>query len=264
MDKNIIKEIEVLNKQIQKELRKSQKKIDMDKVKEFQHRIIELENLKRTEPDQIQNIIETLKTKAETEKQSFDLQPVTNPKFIFKRLAVATICFLFLIFSTFSITAIAVGGFDKAWVNISAYVKELLNLPSGKYETDEITLIKGNSSKRFNSIEELLEAEHLQILYPSKLPNDIKLKKVSLISSDDKIYINFNYDPSIFSISIVPIEKMINDPSKLQTINNLECYIYQIDENYQAIFYYNDKEYTVVHADYNELIEIISNLTFSK
>jgi hypothetical protein len=144
------------------------------------------------------------------------------------------------------------------------WIKELLNLPSGKYETDEITLIKGNSSKRFNSIEELLEAEHLQILYPSKLPNDIKLKKVSLISSDDKIYINFNYDPAIFSISIVPIEKMITDPSKLQTINNLECYIYQIDENYQAIFYYNDKEYTVVHVDYNELIEIISNLTFSK
>jgi hypothetical protein len=264
MDKHTIQEIELLTKQIQKELKKPQKKIDMNKVKELQHRILELENLKPTAPEHIHNMIENLTIKAESEKQSLAAKTPIRKRSAWKKIAIPAICFVFLMFSAFSITAIAVGGFDEAWVNISAYVKELFRLPSGRYETDEIILIKGNKSKRFDSVEELLKAEDLHILYPSELPDDIQLKKVTFISSEDKIYINLNYDPSDFSILIAPIEKRINDPDHLQKINGLECYVYHMNEKYQAIFYYDNREYTVAHTNYDELVEIVSNLTLFK
>lgn len=83
-------------------------------------------------------------------------QAFSKHRKIFTRVAVTALCVVFILFSAFSVTAIAVGGFDEAWVNISEFVSELLNLSPGTYETDKITLIKGNRSQRFDSIEDLL------------------------------------------------------------------------------------------------------------
>ena len=78
-EKNAINaEIDYLTKLIQKELSKPQKKIDINKVKEYQNRIIELENLKRTDEEQLQNIISTLKTRVETKKLRCPLKRSRN------------------------------------------------------------------------------------------------------------------------------------------------------------------------------------------
>ena len=262
MKNRIIEEIEMLTKLIQKELSKPQKKIDMSKVKEYQNRIIELENLKRTDEEQLQNIISTLKTRAETEKQQMPIQVFPKHKRIFTKIAATAFCVVFILFSAFSITAIAVGGFDKAWVNISEFVSELLNLSPGTYETDEVTLIKGNSSQQFDSIETLVETENLKILYPTKLPQNVKIASLTLMSIDNDTRIYFEFSEPDLTILISPIKKMIDDPANLKIINRLNCYIYQFENNYQATFYHENKEYTIVHSDYNELIDIIENLTF--
>lgn len=263
MKNHIIEEIEMLTKLIQKELSKSQKKIDMSKVKEYQNRIIELENLKRTDKEQLQNITNTLKARLENERQQRPTQKFSRrPRKIITRVATTALCIVFILFSAFSITAIAVGGFDEAWVNITEFVSELLNLPPGTYETDEVTLIKGNSSQQFDSIEDLLQKEGLTILYPNNLPENVELEKITLIEIENDTRIYFEFNKPDLTILISPIKKMIDDPVNAKMINSLNCYIYKFEHNYQATFYYEKKEYTIVHSDYNELIDIIENLTF--
>ena len=262
-EKNAINaEIDYLTKLIQKELSKPQKKIDINKVKEYQNRIIELENLKRTDEEQLQNIISTLKTRVETEKTQMPTQAFSKHRKIFTRVAVTALCVVFILFSAFSVTAIAVGGFDEAWVNISEFVSELLNLSPGTYEVDEVTLIKGNRSQRFDSIEDLLHKEGLTILYPTNLPENIKLEKITLIEIENDIRILFEFNRNDFTMAIRAIGKLIDDPNHLQIINTLECYIYQYDETYQATVYHENREYKIKCSNYEDLIFIIENLTY--
>ena len=231
-------------------------------IREYQNRIIELENLNRTNEEQLQNIISTLKTRAETEKQQMPMQSFPKHRRIFTKIAATALCVIFILFSAFSVTAIAVGGFDEAWVNIAEFVSELLNLPPGTYETDEITLIKGNSSQRFDSIEDLLQKEELTILYPTNLPENVELEKITLIEIENDIRIIFEFNRNDFTMAIRAIGKPIDDPDHLQIINTLKCYIYQYDETYQATVYHENREYKIKCSNYEDLIFIIENLTY--
>ena len=262
-EKNAINaEIDYLTKLVQKELSKPQKKIDINKVKEYQNRIIELENLKRTDEEQLQNIISTLKTRVEREKTQMPTQAFSKHRKIFTRVAITAFCVVFILFSAFSVTAIAVGGFDEAWGNIAEFVSELLNLSPGTYDGDGFTLIKGNSSSRFDSVEALLQEEELKILYPANLPENIEIENITIIEieNDMRVYFNFNIDD--LTMLTKAIGKQIDDPEHLRIINEFACYVDQYDGKYQATFYHENREYTIVHSNYEELVEIIENLTY--
>lgn len=174
----------------------------------------------------------------------------------------ARLCVIFILFSAFSVTAIAVGGFNEAWGNIAEFVSELLNLSPGTYDGDGFTLIKGNSSSRFDSVEALLQEEELKILYPANLPENIKIEKITIIEieNDRRVYFNFNIDD--LTMLSKAIGKQIDDPERLRIINEFACYVDQYDGKYQATFYHENREYTIVHSNYEELVEIIENLTY--
>ena len=262
-EKNVIDmEIDRLTKLVQKELKKPAKKINMEMIREYQNRIIELENLKRTDEEQLQNIISTLKTRVEREKTQMPTQAFSKHRKIFTRVAITAFCVVFILFSAFSVTAIAVGGFDEAWGNIAEFVSELLNLSPGTYDGDGFTLIKGNSSSRFDSVEALLQEEELKILYPANLPENIEIENITIIEieNDMRVYFNFNIDD--LTMLTKAIGKQIDDPEHLRIINEFACYVDQYDGKYQATFYHENREYTIVHSNYEELVEIIENLTY--
>lgn len=260
MNDSVMKEIEFLTKQIEKELSKSPKKADLQKVRDYQNRIIELQDLKRTDKEQLEHIVEGLHARAEAEKQSCAPVKYSKNHKILVRIAATTLCILIFCLSSFSITAIALGGFHEAWTSISEYVSELLHLPPGIYEGNGITIIKGNSSQRFNSLEEFLKSQELSILYPDKLPQNTKLTKITLADIDDNEYIALNFNRGDITVSIKPIGKIIEDHSHLEIINGFSCYIYQYDEMYQAILYHEGKEYVFTSNAREDLIFIIKNL----
>ena len=167
-----------------------------------------------------------------------------------------------LLFSAFSFTALAVGGYSEAWYYISSSVSKFLHLESGFYEENGITIIKGEYNKKYSDIEELIENEQLPILYPSQLPQDIKIQEIIQIDYENNLHeLIFSFSTDNLRLTITNYD--VTDLSKIAyetiKINNIDYFIYSNDTGtYHATFYYNGFQHNMTHVNYEDLISILS------
>lgn len=136
---------------------------------------------------------------------------------------------------------------------------------SGETEMDGITVIKGKYSKKYNTIEELLSNENFDdILYPSKLPENIKIKSVSQIQLNNEQYsIVFKFDSDNFGMYInnyYEINISLLSNYTIYQANGIEFYILQKEDGYYSIAQYDGKEYSANCNNYEDLIYILSNM----
>lgn len=180
--------------------------------------------------------------------------------------AVATVAIITtLLFAVVSVAAHN-QGYSNAWEFITENIKQILNLNAGEtMESDGITFVKGEDAVSYASMEELIEAEHLDILYPANLPNDIHVTKITYQNVDEnhQIY-SFQFNDSNLSLSISNVKSVTQvDLLQYETYeaNKITFYIEKITNGtYQAIGQDNEYEYRIIYNDYNVLIEILKNL----
>ena len=96
--------------------------------------------------------------------------------------------------------------------------------------------------------------------YDINTAQDITQEVFYELFSHMRVYFNFNIDD--LTMLTKAIGKQIDDPEHLRIINEFACYVDQYDGKYQATFYHENREYTIVHSNYEELVEIIENLTY--
>lgn len=190
--------------------------------------------------------------------------PAKKPLRFFKRFATACAAMLVFCFLSFSVAAVALGSYSSAWEYISSNVSAILNLNSSK-DVDGITIIKSDYTKKYDTIEELLVAENLDILYPASLPEGVKIDKVKLKVYDDGnqiILFIFNEETynfqiaNYFSIDLGKIESY-----STYNIGDINFYITTTyDNHYQAVCQYNNMEYTIISNNYDKLKYILSNM----
>jgi hypothetical protein len=93
---------------------------------------------------------------------------------------------------TLTISVIAkVKGYSSAWEYVKENVQKIIGLDAGdKMDDNGITLIKNDGVVAYKSIEELLESEGLDIMYPSELPEGVHITKISqqIISDEETVY----------------------------------------------------------------------------
>lgn len=173
-------------------------------------------------------------------------------------ILIATI-FLFL-FGSISVVAIAQGGYGKAWNYIVSKLK-----PGESVVVDGITIIKPYGSEMFASIEEYIEKENLNILYPSYLPDDIKIEQITEIDEGEgKQSLIFQFSTSDINFRVcnyraTQAESMISS-LEYQT-EYTKFYVQKMsDGKYISVGYYNDYEYYIATKNYDELILILDNL----
>ena len=130
---------------------------------------------------------------------------------------------------------------------------------------DGITVIKGKYSKKYNTIEELLSNENFDdILYPSKLPENIKIKSVSQIQLNDEQYtLTFQFNSENLNLNISNYYEsnfeFLSDYTIYQA-NGIEFYILQKEDGYYSIAQYDGKEYSANCNNYEDLIYILYNM----
>jgi hypothetical protein len=130
---------------------------------------------------------------------------------------------------------------------------------------DGITIIKSDYTKKYDTIEELLIAENLDILYPAALPEGVKIERVKIFVFDDgRENILFMFNTDICAIQITNYYSI-----DLETIQNYSIYstdktgfyiTKSHDDSYQAIAQLNNIEYKINSLNYNDLIYILSNM----
>lgn len=181
-----------------------------------------------------------------------------------KVVAIAIAAVLLL---TLTLSVIAkVNGYSSAWEYVKENIQKIIGMDAGdRVNEGNITLIKGGESIAYSSIEELIQTEGYDILYPAILPEGIEITKVSqqIVSEDYVIYsMQFtDIDLSIMISNKFNISK--EDLSKYETFvtSDDSFYIRKLSNGlYQAVGYDGKYEYIVSLDDYNELIIILNGM----
>ncbi len=169
-----------------------------------------------------------------------------------------------LIAAAITASLLTVGVVAKsAGFDFGRWIEEILNLKPGEStELDGFTVFKGENRERFDSIEEFLNEEKLDILYPSVLPENVICKNIIVYEVDCKTTYSFNFSDKSYYYEISEDVKTFEwENFEIFTVNDIDFYLRQVyEQKYQAVFTYNGYQCIVEATDYADIISIISNM----
>ena len=170
-----------------------------------------------------------------------------------------------ILLSTLTVLA-KVNGYSSAWEYVKENIQRITGMDAGdRVNEGNITLIKGEESIAYSSIEELMQTEGYDIMYPSELPNDIKITKISqqIINKDYTLY-SIQFTDINLSIAISTVFNVQpNDLEEYETFttDSMTFYVEAIPDGiYQAVGYDGKHEYLFYSQDYDVLIEILNGM----
>ena len=166
-------------------------------------------------------------------------------------------------------TAAAFNG-SAAWEFITTGIQQILGMkPGDALEGDKVTLIKGDLVAEYDSVEEALKEEGFEgILYPTVLPEGVKIERIVYTTNDkteNKCKITFLFSNSEIMYGITNYETIgeanWSNAEKVK-INDHTFYILFIAESntYQVGFYHNNYEHILKCADYNDLNAMLNTM----
>ena len=170
-----------------------------------------------------------------------------------------------LLISTLTVIA-KVSGYSSAWEYVKENIQKVLGLDAGDRVSDgNITLTKHDGVVTYGSIEELLQEEGYDIMYPSDLPDGVRITKISqqIVSEERMVYCyTFNEQNTSILISTVRSvsDKDLNECELLQRENMIFYIKKTVEGMYQAIGFDNKYEYRICCSDYNILIKMLDGM----
>ena len=179
-----------------------------------------------------------------------------------KVVAIAIAAALLLIL-TLSVIA-KVKGYSSAWEYVKENAKIFFNMsPGSKAKDGEITLTKHDGVVTYNSIEELLQAEGYDIMYPSELPDGVKITKILVqIISEEHIIYCYRFSDQTISIAVstkadITLENVEKHPM-IETTHFVAYLVKSEMGDYQAVIYDGKYEYSIRCQDYDVLIKLLN------
>ena len=257
--------IQMLCQMIDNETDKPEDEIDFALIGECSAYLRELsDKAAKATKEQKQRILQQIK--AHHNQTATKSAKVLRPNWKTARKAVAiAIAAALLLTLTLSVIA-KVKGYSSAWEYVKENAKTFFNMsPGSKAKDGEITLTKHDGVVTYNSIEELLQAEGYDIMYPSELPEGVRITKIleQVVSAERTVYC-YMFNDENFSVWVSTTSKILpEDLEKFEEFSavNMEFYFRQrVDMSYQAIGYNDGYEYQIYCNDYNTLIIILNGI----
>lgn len=170
-----------------------------------------------------------------------------------------------ILVSTLTVLA-KVNGYSSAWEYVKENLQRIAGMDAGdKMNEGNITLTKHDGVVTYNSIEELLQEEGYDIMYPSELPEGVRITKISqqIIIENDVLYsIHFTN----IELSMVVSNKTTVSDVDLQKYEsfktaNMTFYLKKFSNGvYQAIGNDGKYEYMISFNDYDSLMIILNGI----
>ncbi len=166
-----------------------------------------------------------------------------------------------------SLTVLAkVNGYSNAWEYIKENIQKIIGMDAGdRVNEGNITLIKGGESIAYSSIEELMQTEGYDILYPATLPEGVKITQVSQQIVNEN-YILYSIQFSNPSLSVVISTQKSVSEDRLKNYERVEhpfltaYLVKQTDGVFQVIGWDENYEYLFYCSDYDVLIKTINSM----
>lgn len=152
---------------------------------------------------------------------------------------------------------------------IVTHIKQIVSLIPGKtLEGDRITLIKDDVVDEYASVEEALRAGGFEgILYPTALPEGVKIEQIVLSTEGDKtkyeISFVFTTKDILYGVSNYEIIGMhCWENTEIINIHNRQFFVVYIEnaDIYQAGYYDQGYEHILKCSDYNTLIDLLNSM----
>ena len=163
-----------------------------------------------------------------------------------------------------SVTAIAISQGKSVGEFISENIQKIFDMDGGEQiEGENITLIKNGEGTIYSSLEQAIKATEVDILYPSYLPNGVKIERIVVTKEEDQVMISYITNDSGLSIRItVEVDSIsdIQENSKLYRSPIMDFYTMSKSEIIQATGVYKENKYDIQYNNYAELAKILNGL----
>ncbi len=129
-------------------------------------------------------------------------------------------------------------------------------------DMEGITFINKGEEKKYSSLEELLQSENLDIMYPSKLPDGVEIKSIGISEGfvdNGHILMRTNNKGINFEIDVsVPEKNHTFKDGEIIKNNEMTFYVFY-EQGYFAYSYHGGNAYSIRADSYENLILIIKS-----
>lgn len=238
---------------ISTEMEKPVNKINWDLVDECEKYLAELYSDIVIPDEQIKQNIANIKKKYGNIKLPFSHR--RTPRM---RRIIAAICIIMSVLAC-GVSAYAfIPGFREM-------IHDVLNIPIGEsLDMDGMTFTRHGEKKKYRNIEELIQAENLDILIPNKLPDEMSIVSITVVNTDgkDEYYISLSDRTASVLASVGEIDvSMLSDKAVIYENNyGIVSYITDDGNLYSSVTVHNGWTYYISVFDKSQLITILDNL----
>lgn len=256
---------------IDQEYKKPLEEIDMDYIDECVEFLLDLQGIDATLTPEVikEKVSEISKEWIEEEKRNEKLEKGENKKKIKKHVTVKRIWLIAacigLLVALFALASVA---FEWNVVDtIIEYFGSIHKAPEDEwFELNGDTIEKSDETRSYDSLEDFVNEEGINILYPRNSPQNVKVSCISICEIDGKsdVSIAFNNNNLSCGITINSTisQEILNVYTETLVINSLECHFLEMEDVsvVQVYFEHDNNLYMYSYNDKQELINIIENL----
>ena len=262
-----------LCKIIDNEMAKNIDEIDMDLVNECQEELDELMQEARTERASEQAAITSVEPdyagNLASRGRVYEKNYGAGRRTVRTRL-VALVAAVIVVFSSMAVISVVAKsqGYVSAFEFVAEKAKEIFNSKKGTVIKDgNIAIVRNGQTKNYASIDELVQQEDLDIMYPTELPEELKIEKVVVMEvSDEKRDIAIIFKDTMTTMSIYNYFSMNQELIEQEAFsiiesNSIVFYLLKFENSYYAICHKENIEYTIITQNHDHLKILINSLT---
>lgn len=166
-----------------------------------------------------------------------------------------TVVFSMVLLLTFSITAFTFGN------RIVDMRKLLLKMPEKTVtEHNGNKIIYSSDMRNYDTIDEMAEAEEIDIVYPRKLPEGYEFDIINVVDMGDYLEIKINSTNQEQLIFSIITNYAVSSEDFMYEANDIQFNINYRNSLYEAYWFHNDNYYTLACENEQELLKIINTV----
>lgn len=170
-----------------------------------------------------------------------------------------------ILLSTLTVLA-KVNGYSSAWEYVKENIQRITGMDAGdRVNEGNITLTKHDGVVTYASIEELLREEGYDIMYPSDLPEGVRISQIlQQIVSEDYVVYCYQFTDESVSMTVSTVARISSESLSRYERHETENITFYLkkrsDTLYEAVTYDGPYEYQIHCKDYDTLIMIINGM----
>ncbi len=268
--KDCTRQMQILSQLIDSELEKSDDEMDGDLLAEYQQMLTDLMQARTpcSESDldaKLEEVKRQIFLTATCTIQNRKKVSGKRPYRITLRVASIFAAILIALFATLTVAA-KVQGYCSTWEFITENIRKIRGLSPGEsVNENDVTLIKPTGTATYHSMEELIEAEHLPVLYPTDLPDGVRLRQIRQIDEGDgKMLVLYIFSDASINMNFTNYYQANDNilESEKVLVHGINFYISFKEEKhvYHAVGQYEGLEYNIQCPNYEQLLLFLEKM----